>query len=81
MYIYINFNFNRASESNVSSEISLNQKCIFNIFVSTIYIHIIQKALKFYLYVYIYIYIYIYTEREIDIDIYMPLKAKHSKFF
>ena len=53
-----NFNFNRAWESYVSSEISPNQKCVFNIFVSTLHIHIIQKALKFYLYIYIYLHIY-----------------------
>ena len=56
------------------SEISLHQKCVFNNFVSTKNIHIIQKVLKFkvlliYVYIYIqisltiymlYIYIYIY---------------------
>ena len=40
-----NFNFNRAWESYVSSEISLIQKCVFNIFVLTIHIHIIQKTI------------------------------------
>ena len=34
-----NFNFNRAWESHVSSEISLIQKCTFNIFVLTIHIN------------------------------------------
>ena len=38
-----NFNFNTAWESYVSSEISLSQKCVFNIFVLTIHIHIIQE--------------------------------------
>ena len=37
----------------LSSEISLNQKRVFNIFVSFIHIYIIQKVLKFYLYIYI----------------------------
>ena len=32
----------------MSSEIS-RQKCVFNIFVSTIHIHIIHKVLKFYI--------------------------------
>ena len=55
-----NFNFNRAWESYVSSEILLIQKCAFNIFVLTIHIHIIQKVSKFYTYsIYIYIYMYI----------------------
>ena len=45
---------------NISNEISLNQKCVFKIFVSTIHIHIIQNVLKFNLYTYIQIYIYIY---------------------
>ena len=46
-----NFNFNRAWESYVSSEISLIQKCVFNISVLTIHIHIIQKVSKFYIYI------------------------------
>ena len=45
---------------NISNEISLNQKCVFKIFVSTIHIHIIQNVLKFNLYTYIQIYIYIF---------------------
>ena len=53
-----NFNFNRDRESHVSSEISLIQKCVFNILVLTTHIHIIQKVSKFYIYIYIYIYIY-----------------------
>ena len=52
-----NFSFNRVWESYISSEISVNQKCVFNIFVSTLHIHIIQKVLKFYLYIYIYMYV------------------------
>ena len=46
--------------SYLSSEISLVQKCAFNIFVLTIHIHIIQIAIK---YIYIYIYIYIHIDR------------------
>ena len=42
-----NFNFNRAWESYLSSEISLIQKCVLNISVLTIHIHIIQKVSKF----------------------------------
>ena len=45
---------------NISNEISLNQKCVFKIFVLTIHIHIIQNVLKFNLYTYIQIYIYIF---------------------
>ena len=42
-------------KATVSSETSLIQKCVFNIFVLTIHIHIIQKVSKFYIYIYIYI--------------------------
>ena len=59
-----NFNFNRAWESYVSSEISLTQKFVFNIFVLTIHVHIIQKVCKFYIYKSIYINIYIYIFKE-----------------
>ena len=38
-----NVYFNRAWEGYVSNEISLSQKCVFNIFVLTIHIHIIQE--------------------------------------
>ena len=50
-YIYVkNFNCNRAWESYVSSEISLSHKCVFTIFVLTLYIYFIFIQ-KIYVYI------------------------------
>ena len=51
MYIYDIYDmyltlYNRALENYVDSKISLNKKCVFNIFTFIIHIRIIQSVLK-----------------------------------
>ena len=89
------FNCKRARGSYITSEISLNQKCAFNIFVSTIHTHIIQKVLRFYLllitymymyvcihiYTYIYIYIYIYIDIYIYIKLFLNIYKERCTYF